>query len=289
MNPGDEVLYPNPGFPIYESLIEFHGGTAVPYGFLEGERNFELDFDRIEASITPKTRCIIFNNLHNPTGAESEHTELEQLAKLAVKHDLQVLADEAYFDVRYGGKSESIVSFPGMAERTVILYTFSKKFAMTGWRVGAAIAPTETATAISKMNVNEESCTSHFIQYAAAEALKGDQSASRNILTALEERRNKAVDILNAIPGVKTYSPDVTFYLFPNISGVMDRAGFQGYDDIRRAVLEATGVSFCTRSHFGTPLSGETQKYARFAYSGIAADQIEEGLGNMKEFLESRM
>ena len=289
MNPGDEVLYPNPGFPIYESLIEFHGGTAVPYGFIEGADNFELDLGRIEASITLRTRCLIFNNLHNPTGAESSHGELEKLASLAVKYDLQVLADEAYYDVRYEGKTGSIASFPGMAERTVILYTFSKRFAMTGWRIGAAIGPVDMIDAITKMNVNEESCTNHFIQYAAIEALSGNQEATRNILSVLKERRNRAVEILTSIPGVKTYSPEVTFYLYPNVTGVMERTGLNSYDEFRTAVLEATGVSFCTRSHFGTPLPGETGRYIRFAYSGIDLDQIEEGLGKMKAYLESRM
>ena len=289
MNPGDEVLYPNPGFPIYESLIEFHGGTGVPYGFVEGAKNFELDFERIEASITPKTRCLIFNNLHNPTGAESSHQELGRLAALAVKHDLQVLADEAYFDVRYEGKTESIASFPDMEGRTVILQTFSKKFAMTGWRVGAAIGPEKIIDAITVMNVNEESCTNHFVQYAAAEALRGDQQPAMDMLGVLKERRNRAVDILNSIPGVRTYSPEVTFYLFPNVTEAMRNTGFDDYDEFRTAVLKATGVSFCTRSHFGTPLPGETERYIRLAYSGIDSDQIEEGLGKMKTFLESRM
>lgn len=289
MNPGDEVLYPNPGFPIYESLIEFHGGKAVPYGFVEGDKNFELDFDMIEASITPKTTCLIFNNLQNPTGAESDHAELEKLSALAVKHDLQILADEAYFDVRYEGNSESVVSFPGMVERTVILYTFSKKFAMTGWRVGGAIGPADTIASITKMNVNEESCTSHFLQYAAVEALKGDQEASREIMSQLKGRRDRAVEILRSIPGTSCYSPEVTFYLYPNVTETMNRCGMTDYDEFRTAVLEATGVSFCTRSHFGTPLPGETNRYLRLAYSGINLDQIEEGLGKMKDFLEAKM
>ena len=135
VGPGEEVLYPNPGFPIYESQIEFQGGTAVPYGFVPGEENFRLDFEAIERAITPRTRAIIFNDLHNPTGAVSSREEIEALAELCLKHDLYVLSDEAYWDIRYGGEAVSIASLPGMAERTVILYTFSKKFAMTGWRL----------------------------------------------------------------------------------------------------------------------------------------------------------
>ncbi len=179
MDPGDEVLYPNPGFPIYESQIQFLGGVAKPYGFVPGEKNFLLDFDAIEASITPRTKLLIFNDLHNPTGAESTDSERKALAELAQKHDLYVLSDEAYWDIRYSGSSKSIASLPGMQERTVILYTFSKKFAMTGWRLGGAIGPKDLIAVIATMNVNQESCTSHFIQWAGVEALTGDQSGAQ--------------------------------------------------------------------------------------------------------------
>ena len=129
MDPGDEVLYPTPGYPIYESQIEFHGGGAIPYGFSEGNQNFELDPGAIEDLITPRSRALIYNDLHNPTGAESSPEEMRAIADLAIKHDLFVLSDEAYFDIRYAGESRSIAALPGMQERTVILYTFSKKFA----------------------------------------------------------------------------------------------------------------------------------------------------------------
>src|SRR5664279_2815429 len=170
MNPGDGVLYPNPGYPIYESQIEFHGGVAVPYGYLEGDDGFVIDIDALKASITPRTRLLIVNDLQNPMGAESSPAELARLAELAVEHDLVVLCDEAYFNIRYVGKSRSLASLPGMAERSVILYTFSKKFAMTGWRLGAALGPREIIDVIAKLNVNDESCPNHFIQYGAPEA-----------------------------------------------------------------------------------------------------------------------
>ena len=141
MNPGDEVLYPNPGYPIYESQIEFNGGKAVPYGYTEGPDNFLLDFDSIERGITDKTKLLNLNDLQNPMGAECSVEEHERLAELVLKHNLYVLADEAYFDMRYSGKSTSFVEQPGMAERSVILYTFSKKFAMTGGRLGASVGP----------------------------------------------------------------------------------------------------------------------------------------------------
>ena len=282
MNPGDEALYPNPGYPIYESQIQFHGGVAVPYAYREGEQNFELDLDAIEALITPKTKLLIVNDLQNPTGAESDPLQLEALAKLAVKHDLFVLCDEAYFDMRYAGKSTSLVSFEGMQERSVNLYTFSKKYAMTGWRLGASIGPKEVIDAIAKLNVNDESCSNHFIQYGGIEALTGDQSGHEEILSILKPRRDLAVDMLNTIPGVKCYRPDATFYLFPNVTGLMLAKGLTDYEQFRKAALLETGVSFCTRKHFGSPVPGESEYYIRFAYSGIDLDQIEEGLGLFK-------
>jgi len=288
MNPGDEVLYPNPGFPIYESQIEFNGGVAVPYGFVPGESNFLLDFDAIRSSITPRTRLLIFNDLHNPTGAVCPREEIEALAELAVKHDLSVLSDEAYWDIRYGGEPLSIASLPGMAERTIILHTFSKKFAMTGWRLGGAIGPKEVIAVIATLNVNEESCTNHFVQYAGVEALTGDQSEAREILRVLEERRDVAVELLNTIPGVSCYSPTATFYLFPDVTGAMERLGVSDYGDFRVAALHNTGCSFCTRLHFGRELAGETRRYVRIAYSGIDVDQIEEGLGKLRSWVEAQ-
>ncbi|UCG64944.1 MAG: aminotransferase class I/II-fold pyridoxal phosphate-dependent enzyme, partial [Deltaproteobacteria bacterium] len=212
MNPGDEVLYPNPGYPIYESQIEFHGGKAKAYGYVEGDGNFELDMDALESQISPRTRLLVINDLQNPTGAECLAAEREKLADLVLKHDLYVLCDEAYFDIRYEGKSSSLASLPGMAERSVILYTFSKKFAMTGWRLGAAIGPKEIIDVITKINVNEESCSNHFIQYAAIEGLTGDQTEAKKILATLKERRDTAVDMLNSIHGVRCFRPNATFY-----------------------------------------------------------------------------
>ena len=284
MDPGDEVLYPSPGFPIYESQIEFLGGVAKPYGFVPGEKNFLLDFDAIEAAVTPRTKLLIFNNLHNPTGAESPDEEIVALAELALRHDLYVLSDEAYWDVRYSGRSRSIASLPGMAERTVVLYTFSKKFAMTGWRLGAAVGPKDLVAHIATLNVNQESCTTHFIQWAGVEALIGDPSGAEQILRVLRSRRDAAVDLLNAISGVSCFRPEATFYLYPDVTGLMERKGLETYDQLRRAALEQTGVSFCTRLHFGRALPGEQRRYVRFAYSGISAELIREGLGRLKEW-----
>ena len=287
VNPGDEVLYPNPGFPIYESQIEFQGAKAVPYGFVPGSENFLLDFEAIERSITPKTRAIIVNDLHNPTGAVSPPDEIEALAELALKHDLYVLSDEAYWDVRYGGAALSIAALPGMAERTVILYTFSKKFAMTGWRLGGAIGPEEVIDVIATLNVNLESCTNHFVQWAGVEALTGDQGGADAILATLLERRDVAVRAINAIPGMSCYSPTATFYLFPDVTGAMERVGAGDCEEFRIGALHSTGCSFCSRLHFGRALPGEERAYVRIAYSGIDSDQIEEGLGKLREWVEA--
>jgi aspartate/methionine/tyrosine aminotransferase len=287
MNPGDEVLYPNPGYPIYESQIEFNGGVAVPYGYVEGTENFEFDFDSIERGITDKTRLLILNDLQNPMGAECSIEEHEKLAELVRKHNLYVLADEAYFDMRYSGKSTSFVEQPGMAERTVVLYTFSKKFAMTGWRLGASIGPKEIVDVIAKINVNDESCSNHFIQYGALAGLEGDQSEPQAILNTLEARRDATARGLNAIDGIHTFTPNATFYVFPNVTELMARKGMSNYEEFRRSALHATGVSFTSRIHFGRELAGEQNKYIRLAYSGINVPDIEEGLGLLREWAEA--
>jgi aspartate/methionine/tyrosine aminotransferase len=287
MNPGDEVLYPNPGYPIYESQIEFHGGVAVPYSFVEGNQNFEIDLDMIKASITPRTKLLVLNDLQNPTGAECSESEMQMLADLVLEHDLYVLCDEAYFDIRYEGQSKSFASLPDMAERCIILYTFSKKFAMTGWRLGATIGPKDFIDVVAKLNVNDESCSNHFIQYGALEGLTGDLGDVNKMLNTLKERRDTAVDILNSIEGVTCFRPNASFYLYPNVTGAMQKKGIADYDEFRRAVLRETGVSFCTRLHFGRPLEGEQNYYIRLAYSGIDATEIKEGLVRFKAFIEN--
>ena len=223
---------------------------------------------------------------HNPTGAECAEGEHERLAELVREHDLSVLADEAYFDMRYSGTSKSFVEQPGMAERTTILYTFSKKFAMTGWRLGASIGPKEVVDVIAKINVNDESCSNHFIQYGALAGLEGDQTEVEAILDVLHARRDATVAGLNAIEGVSCYTPDSTFYLFPNVTELMERKGLTDYEDFRREALHATGVSFTTRLHFGRELPNEPNRYVRFAYSGIGVDDINEGMAALKEWSE---
>ena len=287
MEPGDEVLYPNPGYPIYESQIDYSGGVGLPYRYVETSSGFQMDLDYLESLITPRTRILIYNNCQNPLGTESSPAEMERVAELAMKHDLWVLSDEAYFDVRYSGQTTSIAGLPGMQERTVILYTFSKKYAMTGWRLGAAIGPKEVIEAIVRLNTNDESCTAHFVQWAGVEALCGDQSAARANVEILRERRDVTVDLLRQIEGVTVHKPESTFYLFPNVTGAMERLGFKSVSEFADAALKNTGVSFCTRLHFGRPIPGEKGHYIRFAYSGIDVSDIREGLTRLRDWINS--
>ena len=278
MNPGDEVLYPNPGYPIYESQIEYQGGQAIPYSYIRTDSGFDIDLERLKDSISSNTVALIYNNYQNPISAESSRSEMEQIAEIAISNDLWVLADDAYYEIRYGGNSQSIVDIPGMKERTVILYTFSKKYAMTGWRVGGSIGPEKLIKIIAKLNVNAESCTTHFIQEAMVEALIGDSSGPDQILSRLKKRRDVAVSGLNSIEGIDIPTPQSTFYLFPKVNDIMKKKGLKSVEDLQLGSLHNANVSFCTREHFGRPQEDEVDYFIRFAYSGISAEDIDEGL-----------
>ena len=287
MNEGDEVLFPNPGFPIYESFIEFLGGIAKPYGFKETQNGYSIDFEALEKAVSSKTTCIIINDFQNPTGSEATQEEREKLAEFILKHKLMALVDEAYFDIRYEGQSHSLLEIEEIRERVVMLYTFSKKFAMTGWRVGAMFAPTKYIPQLSKLNVNIESCTPHFAQYGALEALHLPQSETQKMLTSLQERRDIAVTMLNQIQGIHCPSPNCAFYLFPNVTKLMEQKGFANdYKGFAEDVLIKTGVSFCTREHFGKILPHETEKFIRLAFSGVTVTQIKDALTALKEYAQ---
>ena len=288
MNPGDEVLYPNPGFPIYESQIEFNDGVAVPYRYLDTENGFQIDLDYLASKINSKTKALILNDQQNPLAAEMTDTERQALADLAIKHNLWVLSDEAYFDIRYAGESKSIISLPGMLERTVILYTFSKKFAMTGWRLGAAIGPRDLVDRISKLNTNEESCTAQFVQWAGVEAITGDQSGANELVRVLKTRRDATIAGIQTISGMRVHTPNSAFYVFPEVTQTMARTG---HDDVAKFATDAlhnSGMSFCTRKHFGRPADNEKGNYIRLAYSGINNPQIDKGLARLAEWVNSK-
>lgn len=288
MNPGDEVLYPNPGFPIYESQIEFNDGLAVPYRYLDTENGFQIDLDYLESKITSKTKALILNDQQNPLAAEMTDTERQALADLAIKHNLWVLSDEAYFDIRYAGESKSIVSLPGMLERTVILYTFSKKFAMTGWRLGAAIGPKDLVDRISKLNTNEESCTAQFVQWAGVEAITGDQSGADELVRVLKTRRDATIAGISTVAGMRVHTPNSAFYVFPEVSETMARTGHSDVAKFATDALHNSGMSFCTRKHFGRPADDEKGNYIRLAYSGINNPQIDKGLARLADWVNSK-
>ena len=288
MNRGDEVLYPNPGYPIYESQIRFQGGKPVPYGYIESKNGFEIDIEKLRKSINPKTKVFIYNNYQNPISASSSKEEMESLARLCIENNLWVLSDDAYYEIRYSDEPPlSIANIPGMKERTVILYTFSKRFAMTGWRIGASVGPKELVKQISRLNINDESCTNHFIQCALADIMDKVDEDAKLILAKLRKRRDLCVKALNAIPGISLESPESTFYLYVNVTKPMMNKGYDDLDQFRLESLRNTGVSFCTRNHFGTPQKGESEQYIRLAYSGISRDEIEDGLTLFKDWIEN--
>ena len=288
MNKGDEVLFPNPGYPIYESQIRYQGGVPIPYGYIETHSGFKIDIDKLITSITPNTTALIYNNYQNPLSASSSKEEIELIAKLCIENDLWVLSDDAYYEIRYSETPPlSIVNIPGMKERTVILYTFSKRFAMTGWRIGASIGPSSIIKQITRLNINDESCTNHFIQCALADSLGDIDTEAKDILFRLKERRDLSVEYLNSIQGISLSSPDSTFYLYVNVSNVMSDKGYDDIEKFRIDVLRSTGVSFCTRNHFGTPEENENKNYIRLAYSGINKNDIKEGMTKFKNWIEN--
>jgi|TARA_B100000530_G_scaffold220079_1_gene141430 aspartate/methionine/tyrosine aminotransferase len=288
MEKDDIVLYPNPGYPIYESQIEFYRGIACPYGYINTPEGLRLDFNTIENGIKRGAKHIFYNNYNNPTGASSPDEEIERLAKLVIDNDMFLISDDAYFDTLYDGTPKSIASLPGMYDRTLTMYTFSKKFAMTGWRLGGAIGPEKIIEQITRLNVNMESCTTHFIQHAGVAGLKAPKAETQEILDELQIRRDILVDILNSIDGIEAHKPEAGFYVFPKITDLMAQIGFNDPEEFRKTVLEETGVSFCGRHHFGRPLDNEPDYYIRLAFSGINKEDLQEGMDKLKAWIDLR-
>ena len=243
--PGDEVIYPDPGFPIYESMASFVGARPVPIALSEAHA-FRLDVDELRSLVTDRTRLIIFNSPANPTGGVLSRADLEAIATIAIERDVPVLADEIYGRIVYQGEHISIASLPGMAERTILLDGFSKTFAMTGWRLGYAALPAALVPAFSRLIINSVSCTSAFSQIAAVEALTGPQDAVDAMVEEFRFRRSLIVEGLNALPGVRCLLPSGAFYAFPNVSGT----GMTGTEFADRMLYEA-GVSVLGGSAFG--------------------------------------
>ena len=242
---GDEVIYPDPGFPIYESMVDYVGGTAVACPIRQ-ENGFRLDPKELASLVTRRTRLVIINSPANPTGGVSTRQDLEQIAAIAREHDLTVLADEIYGRILYEGEHISIASLPGMAERTIVLDGFSKTYAMTGWRLGYAIVPEKLVTPFSRLIVNSVSCTNAATQWAGVEALTGPQDSVAAMVEEFRVRRDLIVDGLNSIPGVTCLRPEGAFYAFPDISGT----GLSGAELVDRLLHEG-GVSALAGTAFG--------------------------------------
>ena len=283
-NPGDEVLYPVPGFPIYESQIRYLGATPAPYRYRpRADGGFGFSPAEIRAAVTPKTRALIFNDYHNPTGAAASAADLAAVAQIAVDNDLWVLSDEAYAAVRYEAPFRSLAACDGMAERTTILFTCSKGFAMTGWRLGAAVGPKAIIAAISNLNTNIESCTTHFIQRAVGECLRDGAADSEPVRRELLRRRDALVAALNAIDGIEVAPPPSGFYVCADIGEILRRKGLPDADALMRESLRGAGVSFCTGAHFG---ESPATRHIRFAFSGLPTAAIEEGIAALGEWIE---
>jgi len=286
VEPGDEVIYPNPGFPIYESVIRFAGGRPVPAPLLEA-KGFRLDVDAVARLVTDRTRMIIINSPHNPTGSVLTRADLEALAELARRHDLWVLSDEIYSRIVFDGEFVSIASLPGMQERTIILDGFSKIYAMTGWRLGYGVMPEFLAEAVARLVTNCESCTATFTQYAGIAALTGPQQPSLAMVDEFRARRDMIVAGLNAIPGVTCHLPGGAFYVFPNVTGLCRRLGLPDAKALQERLLQDAGVAVLARSAFGAPLEDEREQYVRFSYA-TSRENIAEGLRRMQAFAAGR-
>jgi aspartate aminotransferase len=275
VDPGDEVLYPNPGFPIYESMIRYIGGTPVPVRLLE-DKDFALDVDQLVSRITSRTKLIVLNYPHNPTGGVIPEAGLRAIADAAVKHGVPVLSDEIYSRIIYEGKHVSIAAMPGMEPLAIVLDGFSKTYAMTGWRLGYGIMPAPLAQVVAKLQTNAASCTATFTQLAGVKALQGDDAPVSAMVAEFKKRRDAIVDGLRKIPGFKCPRPKGAFYVFPNITGT----GFPA-KALADRLLDEGGVACLSGTAFGEWGEG----HLRFSYAA-SLENIEEALRRIKALLQ---
>jgi aspartate/methionine/tyrosine aminotransferase len=276
VDPGDDVLVPDPGYPIYESLTRFVGGNPIPVP-IRMENDFRLDVDELTSLVTTRTRGLVINSPANPTGGVLTRGELERIADLAIRRDLWVLADEIYGRILYDGAEHvSIASLPGMAERTIVLDGFSKTFAMTGWRMGYAIVPDALVKTYGQLIINTISGVATFAQEGAVEALNGPQDDVDAMVVEFKARRDLIVDGLNAIPGIECRKPVGAFYVFPSIAGT----GVSGADLAERLLQEA-GVCVLPGSAFGQ----YGDDHIRISYANSQAN-LTEALGRIRTLVE---
>jgi aspartate/methionine/tyrosine aminotransferase len=278
VEPGDEVVYPNPGFPIYESMANFVGGKAVPIKIDEA-RDFSLDAAHLCSLIGPRTRLVIINSPSNPTGGILTRADLEMIASTCLQYpDVMVLSDEIYSRMLYEGEHVSIASLPGMRERTIILDGFSKTYAMTGWRLGYGIMPSELGQYVTRLMTNSNSCTATFTQLAGVEALTGPQDGPAAMLEEFRARRELIVNGLNAIPGISCRMPHGAFYAFPNITGT----GMSSRE-VADLLLQEAGVAVLSGTSFGAFGEG----YVRLSYAN-SRPNIQTALDRVANTLAAR-
>ena len=271
---GDEVLYPNPGFPIYESMIRFVGGVPVPMRLYES-KDFNINVDEVASQITDKTRLMIINSPNNPCGSIIAREDLEALAGLAKEHGITVMSDEIYSRFLYRGQHDSVASFPGMREQTIILDGFSKTYAMTGWRIGFGVMPLELVEPISRLVTNSVSCTASFTQMAVMEAMNGPQDDAYAMVAEFKKRRDIMVEGLNRIRGVRCAMPQGAFYVFPSV----EETGLTSHDFADRLLSEG-GVASLAGESFGQFGEG----YVRFSFAN-SAENIEKALNRIEDFV----
>lgn len=279
VEPGDEVIFPDPGYPVYSSLVNFVGAAPVPIRLRE-DCNFRMDLDELAALVTPRTRLLILNTPQNPTGGVLTREDVEFIARLAADHDLLVVSDEIYSQIVYGFEHVSVFSLPGMKERTILMDGVSKAYAMCGWRLGYGVAPRELAAAMETLMINSSSCAAAFTQMAAIEAFESPESdaAVERMVIQFRARRDLVVDGLNSMPGVRCQRPEGSFYAFPNIEGT----GFNERE-LADGLLAEAGVAVLPGTAFGAAGAG----FLRLAYTQGEAD-LRRGLERMGNYLSQR-
>jgi aspartate aminotransferase len=277
LEPGDEVIYPNPGFPIYESMVNFLGAKPVPIPLIE-ERGFSFDLDRLRDSFSPKTKMLVLNSPHNPTGGVIPPEDIHAIAEMVRDRDLIVLADEIYGRIYFDEPPASITSIPGMLEKTIILDGFSKTYAMTGWRMGYGVLPEWLVESVNKLMVNSNSCTASFTQRAGIAAINGPQDGVEKMVCEFRRRRDIFCAGLNALPGVRCAIPGGAFYVFPNITGT----GFTS-KELADRLLDEEGVACLSGTAFGAYGDG----YLRFSIAN-SQENLTAALDRIKRFLASK-
>jgi aspartate/methionine/tyrosine aminotransferase len=277
LEPGDEVIYPNPGFPIYESMINFLGAKAVPVPLIE-ERGFSFDLDVLRDSLSDRTRMLIVNSPQNPTGGLIPHEDIRQIAELVRERDLIVLSDEIYSRIYYGEKPVSIASLPGMLDKTIILDGFSKTYAMTGWRIGYGVMPPLLVDAVNKLMVNSNSCTASFTQRAALAALTGPQDAVDRMVAEFRCRRDAFCAALNKVPGFHCEIPGGAFYAYANV-----KATCMDSKVLADRLLQEAGVACLNGGAFGHFGEG----YIRFSYAN-SLENLMEAARRIAEFMSGK-